>query len=280
MLLPRNLQLLFNSTVASRGHYNVWCSFCRHYQTPSFLLNESAFHSTNISSLKSLHVLDKAVYPSYHRSISTSFVRPARGSRIKPADFDPYPINPDLYPDSLHISEELDEIATPAARRKLSGNGDLKDLMENSATFSEAQPRTADDRWTTDVYTDAPQYKRIRKRDQAEKVPRPQVEPKLTSIVLFPGQGSQFVGMGAKLLDYPNVREIYGVASDILGYDLLKLCLEGPEKELARTVRCQVAIFVTQVAALEKLKEDYPLVCEFSPVSMLFFSSTQPGFKI
>lgn len=55
-------------------------------------------------------------------------------------------------------------------------------------------------------------------------------------------------------MKYPNVKEIYGVASEILGYDLLKLCLEGPKEDLDRTVYCQTAVFVTSIAALEKLK--------------------------
>ena len=49
------------------------------------------------------------------------------------------------------------------------------------------------------------------------------------SVLLFPGQGSQFVGMAAGLLDVPNVRDMFDRASQILDYDLLRLCLEGPE---------------------------------------------------
>ena len=82
------------------------------------------------------------------------------------------------------------------------------------------------------------------------------MDPRETSVVLFPGQGSQFVGMGEKLLKYPNVKEIYGVANEILGYDLLNLCLNGPKEEQDRTVYCQTAVFVSSIAALEKLKEE------------------------
>ena len=49
------------------------------------------------------------------------------------------------------------------------------------------------------------------------------------SVLLFPGQGSQFVGMAAELVDVPNVRDMFDRASQILDYDLLRLCLEGPE---------------------------------------------------
>ena len=49
------------------------------------------------------------------------------------------------------------------------------------------------------------------------------------SVLLFPGQGSQFVGMAAELVDVPNVRDMFDRASQILDYDLLRLCVEGPE---------------------------------------------------
>lgn len=68
---------------------------------------------------------------------------------------------------------------------------------------------------------------------------RPRKDPSNCSVLLFPGQGSQFVGMGRGLLKYPNVKDMFTVARKILGYDLLSLCLEGPEEELMKTVHCQ-----------------------------------------
>lgn len=89
---------------------------------------------------------------------------------------------------------------------------------------------------------------------------RPKKDPSGCSILLFPGQGSQFVGMGRGLLKYPNVKEMFTVAQKILGYDLLSLCLEGPEEELMKTVHCQPAVFVTSLAAVERLNHENPEV--------------------
>ncbi|XP_074554546.1 malonyl-CoA-acyl carrier protein transacylase, mitochondrial [Halichoeres trimaculatus] len=91
---------------------------------------------------------------------------------------------------------------------------------------------------------------------------RPRKDPSSCSVFLFPGQGSQFVGMGRGLLKYPNVKEMFTVAQKILGYDLLGLCLDGPEEELMKTVHCQPAVFVTSLAAVERLNHVNPKAVE------------------
>lgn len=69
-------------------------------------------------------------------------------------------------------------------------------------------------------------------------------------VVVFPGQGSQFVGMGRELsARFAVAREAFDEASEALGYDLGRLCREGPEAELAQTVRAQPAILTCSVAA-------------------------------
>ena len=95
------------------------------------------------------------------------------------------------------------------------------------------------------------------------------MDPSTTSVLLFPGQGSQFVGMGKKLLDNKDAMELYGIASEIVKYDVLKLCLEGPSDQLMRTEKCQVAILVTSVAALELLRETKPQVSIVADVGAL-----------
>ncbi|XP_034433963.1 malonyl-CoA-acyl carrier protein transacylase, mitochondrial [Hippoglossus hippoglossus] len=87
-------------------------------------------------------------------------------------------------------------------------------------------------------------------------------DPSSRSVFLFPGQGSQFVGMARGLLKYPNVKEMFDAAQKILGYDLLSLCLQGPEEELMKTVHCQPAVFVTSLAAVERLNRENPMAVE------------------
>lgn len=96
----------------------------------------------------------------------------------------------------------------------------------------------------------------------SEEIRRFSRAPGDTSVLLFPGQGSQFVGMGRGLLKYGAVQEMFSAAHKILGYDLLSLCLNGPEEDLMKTVHCQPAVFVTSLAAVEKLNHINPAAIE------------------
>jgi [acyl-carrier-protein] S-malonyltransferase len=73
---------------------------------------------------------------------------------------------------------------------------------------------------------------------------------------LFPGQGSQSVGMGRELaLSFPVARQTFEEANDALGFDLAELCFHGPEEQLRLTEFTQPAIFTVSVAALRVLAE-------------------------
>ncbi len=66
---------------------------------------------------------------------------------------------------------------------------------------------------------------------------------------VFPGQGSQYVGMGRALaLAYPEARDVFAAADDALGEKLSTLCFEGPEEALKLTANTQPAILTTSVA--------------------------------
>ncbi|HWI68019.1 MAG TPA: acyltransferase domain-containing protein, partial [Nitrospiraceae bacterium] len=73
--------------------------------------------------------------------------------------------------------------------------------------------------------------------------------------MVFPGQGSQSVGMGRALVEaYPDVRSLYEEASTVLGYDIAALCFEGPVERLNLTEYTQPALLVSSIAALQAFK--------------------------
>jgi [acyl-carrier-protein] S-malonyltransferase len=81
-----------------------------------------------------------------------------------------------------------------------------------------------------------------------------------TSIaLLFPGQGSQAVGMGKDLAEkYPIARQTFEEADDAIGYKLSRLCFEGPEDQLRLTEITQPAILTVSIAALRVLETRIP----------------------
>lgn len=81
------------------------------------------------------------------------------------------------------------------------------------------------------------------------------------TVLLFPGQGAQAVGMGSNLTQRsPKAKSLFDRASEILGYDLLVLCTQGPESQLNATSHSQPALFVHAMAALADLSEQKPEV--------------------
>lgn len=76
--------------------------------------------------------------------------------------------------------------------------------------------------------------------------------------LLFPGQGSQFVGMGRDIAEaFPRARETFDEADAILGYSLSRLCFEGPESDLTLTSNAQPAILTHSVAVHRVLAERF-----------------------
>ena len=75
--------------------------------------------------------------------------------------------------------------------------------------------------------------------------------------VLFPGQGSQSVGMAANLYNrYSYVKELFEIADETLGFSLSKLILEGPKEQLDQTENTQPAIFLASLSIFEMIRRE------------------------
>ena len=84
---------------------------------------------------------------------------------------------------------------------------------------------------------------------------------------LFPGQGSQVVGMGRELAErHPSAMRVFDEASEAIGLDLKRLSWEGPQEELDRTANTQPALLAASIAALHAAQEEGALA---EPVAVL-----------
>lgn len=131
------------------------------------------------------------------------------------------------------------------------GEENVSRLLKEAATYSDVK----DTNWATSPYpADAP--------TSVEEEVKPKINPLDTCIVLFPGQGTIKVGMVQKYLRFPQARELFEIANEILNYNLLKLCLKGPQEKLDQTCFNQPATVVNSLAALEQLREERPRIFE------------------
>jgi [acyl-carrier-protein] S-malonyltransferase len=82
---------------------------------------------------------------------------------------------------------------------------------------------------------------------------------------VFPGQGSQYVGMGKDLCEqFPVARDVFAEADETLGFSLSKLCFTGPEPELKLTENTQPAILTASIAALRVVESETALRADFA----------------
>ena len=76
--------------------------------------------------------------------------------------------------------------------------------------------------------------------------------------VIFPGQGSQIVGMGKEFFDkYKLVKSLFKEADEVLGISLSKIILEGPKEELDLTINTQPAIFLVSYSIFNVIKKEF-----------------------
>lgn len=149
-------------------------------------------------------------------------------------------------------SESQDESSTNNYETVPTGEENVAHLLKESATYSDAK----DSSWSTSPYPAG-----VPLSMQAEEV-KPKINPLDTCVLLFPGQGILKVGWAKQYLRFPQAKELFEIANEILNFDLLKLCLKGPQKTLDETRFNQPATVVVSLAALEKLREERPRVFE------------------
>lgn len=91
---------------------------------------------------------------------------------------------------------------------------ELKSLLENSTAFVDTKAQNDVDKWATLPYVEGT----IVSRKQAHEldIERPKIDPRDTSIILFPGDGAQYTGMAKSLEHVPAARDLFDYASEIL----------------------------------------------------------------
>ena len=95
-------------------------------------------------------------------------------------------------------------------------------------------------------------------KSAAQAVEQIETAPAARRALVFPGQGSQAVGMGTELAaTFPAAREVFQEVDDALGQDLSRLMAEGPEQELTLTENAQPALMAVSMAVLRVLEKDF-----------------------
>ena len=107
-------------------------------------------------------------------------------------------------------------------------------LLENAVVHDDKLTNEGQDAWITPTYHEIDEGtqllnrpKRVKNKKYKPKMPVLDEDHSENSVILFPGQGCQYVGMGQKVIDKaPSTKDLFHRASTILGYDLLNLCLK------------------------------------------------------
>lgn len=93
----------------------------------------------------------------------------------------------------------------------------IKKLLNDAAVGVDTTPQSEEDQWATDPYVEGTVF------NEPPIDPKVLVDPRETSVILFPGQGSQFVGMAKNLIKFPRAKDLFEIASEVLQYVLTSL---------------------------------------------------------
>jgi len=86
----------------------------------------------------------------------------------------------------------------------------------------------------------------------------------MSSAVVFPGQGSQYIGMGKDLAEYSlRVQQLFDQANQVLGFSIADICFSGPSEQLKCTLFQQIAIFVVSAASWDVFNQETDVVPSF-----------------
>lgn len=153
--------------------------------------------------------------------------------------------------DASSANKSRDLTSTSDFKTLPTGEENVTRLLKESATYSDAKDKS----WSTSPYPAGVP-------PSVEEAAKPKLDPLDTCVLLFPGQGTLKVGWVKNYLRFPQAKELFEIANEILNYNLLDLCLNGPQKKLDETRFNQPATVVASLAALEKLREERPRVFE------------------
>mmetsp|Transcript_97811 Transcript_97811/g.218902 ORF Transcript_97811/g.218902 Transcript_97811/m.218902 type:complete len:499 (-) Transcript_97811:98-1594(-) len=164
------------------------------------------------------------------------------------------------HPDGTRISEE--DLAKGPEARALDtalelGREAMQAVQGRREKQQEEEKQKANREADENAKMEEEKLEQVKPTIQEVVVPRPRV-PSIPVALIFPGQGSQYVKMLSAVRDLPAVKDMLVKAHTILGFDLLDLCLKGPESRLEMTKYCQPAMYIGGLAGVEKLRQDKP----------------------
>ncbi|XP_074112176.1 malonyl-CoA-acyl carrier protein transacylase beg [Cotesia typhae] len=135
-------------------------------------------------------------------------------------------------------------------------NINILNLINDAANFNEITNTS----WSTTPYNSAGDRIALLCNNNEKK--REKINPEDKTVFIFPGQGTLKVGAVEKYLIYPRVKKLFDIGNEILGYNILDICLNGPQSKLNKTEFNQPATILTSLAALEKIWEDNSFATE------------------